>query len=163
MDALELAKNIEKEGLEYYLKLAKESLEPALAGVFGFLAKEEQRHYDIFSALQRKAPVKTEPGTALAEAKKIFIGLSSHFSLPEMFYDYTAAYMRALELEIKSVELYEGMLTKASSMDERRILSFLLLEEQKHKHLMEHMIEFVNKPNVYLETAEFNHLEEEVN
>ena len=67
MDAWELAKSIEKEGKEYYLKLAKESPEPSLAGVFNFLAKEEQRHYDIFDAMQRKAPVHTEPGTASAE------------------------------------------------------------------------------------------------
>jgi len=161
MEALELAKSIEKEGKEYYLKLAKESPELSLAGVFNFLAKEEQRHYDIFDALQRKAPVRTEPGTASAEAKKMFAGLSSHFALPEMFYDYTAAYMRALEMERKSVALYDGMLAKATTPDDKRILSFLILEEQKHEHLMEHMIEFVNKPNVFLETAEFNHLEDE--
>jgi rubrerythrin len=161
MNAWELAKSIEKEGKEYYLKLAKESPEPSLAGVFNFLAKEEQRHYDIFDAMQRKAAVKTEPGTASAEAKKMFAGLSSHFALPEMFYDYTAAYMRALEMEKKSVELYDGMLAKASSMDEKRVVSFLLLEEQKHEHLMEHLIEFVNQPNVFLETAEFNHLDED--
>jgi rubrerythrin len=160
MDVLELAKNIEKEGREYYLKLAKESPETSLAGVFNFLANEEQRHYDIFDALQRKAPVSTEPGTASAEAKKMFAGLSSHFALPEMFYDYTAAYMRALEMEKKSIALYDGMLAKASSAEDKRILSFLILEEQKHEHLMEHLIEFVNKPNVFLETAEFNHLEE---
>jgi rubrerythrin len=160
MDALELAKSIEKEGMEYYLKLARESPEASLAGVFNFLAKEEQRHYDIFDAMQRRAPVQTEPGTASAEAKKMFAGLSSHFTLPEMFYDYTAAYMRALEMEKKSISLYDGMLAKASSQDERRVISFLLLEEQKHEHLMEHLIEFVNKPNVFLETAEFNHLDE---
>jgi rubrerythrin len=161
MDALELAKSIEKEGREYYLKLAKESPEPSLAGVFTFLAKEEQRHYDIFDALQKNALVRTEPGTALAEAKKMFAGLSSHFALPEMFYDYTAAYMRALELERKSISLYDGMLIKASSSDEKKVLSFLILEEQKHEHLMEHLIEFVNKPNVFLDTAEFNHLDED--
>lgn len=161
MDALELAKNIEKEGKEYYLKLEKESPEHSLAGVFNFLAKEEQRHYDMFDAMQKKTPVHTEPGTASAEAKKMFAGLSSHFALPEMFYDYTVAYMRALEMEKKSVALYDGMLATASSEDEKKVLSFLILEEQKHEHLIEHLIEFVNKPNVFLETAEFNHLDEE--
>jgi rubrerythrin len=161
MESLDLAKNIEKEGKEYYEKLAKESPERSLSGVFAFLAKEEQHHYDIFDALQKKQPVRTEPGTVSAEAKKMFAGLSSHFALPEMFYDYAAAYMRALEMERKSVALYDGMLAKASSKEERKILSFLILEEQKHEHLMEHMIEFVNKPNVFLETAEFNHLEDE--
>ncbi len=161
MENLELAKSIEKEGKEYYLKLSKESPDPSLAGVFKFLAQEEQRHFELFDALQKKSPVRTEPGAAVLEAKKMFAGLSSHFALPEMFYDYTAAYMRALEMENKSIALYDGMLAKAASMDEKRVLSFLVLEEQKHKHLMEHLIEFVNKPNVYLETSEFNHLQED--
>jgi rubrerythrin len=161
MDALELARNIETEGKEYYTKLAKESPEPSLAGVFSFLAKEEQRHFDIFDALQKKRPATTQPGTVLAEAKKMFSGLSSHFALPELFYDYTAAYMRALEMEQKSIALYDGMLGSASSDEDKKVFSFLIKEEQKHEHLIEHLIEFVNKPNVFLETAEFNHLQDE--
>ncbi len=158
MDIFEIAKNIEKEGKEYYLKLAKESPEPSLAGVFQFLAKEEQLHYDIFTAMQNKTPVSTIPGTSSSEAKKMFSQLSSHFALPEMFYDYTAAYMRALEMERKSIKMYEDMFAKSTSEQDKKTLSFLITEEERHEHLLEHLIEFVNEPNVFLETAEFNHL-----
>jgi len=161
MDIFELAKNIEKEGKEYYLKLAKESPEPSLAGVFRFLAKEEQLHYDIFTSLQNKEPVSTAAGESSLEARKMFESLSSHFKLPEMFYDYTAAYMRALEMERKSIKMYEDMFAKATTERDKKTLSFLVTEEERHEHLLEHLIEFVNEPNVFLENAEFNHLAED--
>jgi rubrerythrin len=160
MDPLELAKNIEMEGKLYYQKLAADSPLTALSGIFLVLAKEEQQHYDIFSAWQtkRKSPAPPLAGEASAEAKRIFAGLSAQFAFPQAAYDYSQAYAKALEMETKSISLYEGMLGKASSPDDKKVLQFLIAEEQKHEHLVEHLLEFVNEPKRFLENAEFNHL-----
>jgi rubrerythrin len=159
MDPFELAKNIELEGKAYYETLAKESPMSALSGIFGFLAKEEQQHYELFDAVQKKkSPGELTAGTVSGEAKRVFAALSSQFSLPETVYDYSKAYSKALELERKSISTYEDMLGKASSAAHKKILSFLIQEEQKHEHLVEHLLEFVSEPKTFLENAEFNHL-----
>jgi rubrerythrin len=159
---IELAKNIEQEGKRYYEKLAKEGPVSALTGIFKLLAEEEQKHYDLFSSWQATSfPHPSSTGTVSAEAKRVFAALSAQFSLPETAYDYSKAYSKALELERKSISLYEGMLGKASSATQKNILSFLIQEEQKHEHLVEHLLEFVNEPKTFLENAEFNHLDDD--
>ncbi len=160
MDTIGLAKNIELEGKACYEKLAADSPAQALSGIFSLLAKEEQHHYDLFDGWQKdkRGPGAPDAGTVSAEAKRIFAGLSTHFTLPEVAYGYAKAYGKALELERKSIAFYEGMLAKSGSTDEKKTLSFLIEEEQKHEHLVEHLLEFVNGPREFLKNAEFNHL-----
>jgi rubrerythrin len=161
MDTLELAKNIEKEGKAYYEKLANDSSVPALAGIFKLLASEEQRHFDLFDSLQKKkSPGALQAGSVSGEAKKAFEALSTQFTLPETVYDYAKAYSKALEMERKSIAMYEDMLGKSGSDDEKKTLVFLIEEEQKHEHLVEHLLEFVSEPKGFLENAEFNHLDD---
>jgi rubrerythrin len=161
MDVLELAKGIEKEGKEYYEKLAVEAPLAGIAGIFRVLAKEEQEHWELFDAWQKKkSRMAVKPGTAGAEAKKAFLALASHFAEPESLYDYSKAYSKALAMEQKSISLYENMLGKSTSAEDKKVLSSLIVEEQKHEHLIEHLIEFVERPKQWLEDAEFNHLDE---
>jgi|WetSurMetagenome_2_1015567.scaffolds.fasta_scaffold00110_33 rubrerythrin len=160
MDPLEIAKGIESEGKAYYEKLAAESPVKALAGVFALLASEEQKHFNLFAEWQKTktAPAVPQPGTASAEAKRIFAGLSEQFVFPQAVYDYAQAYAKALEMETKSIALYADMLSKATLQDDKKALQFLIAEEQKHEHLVEHLLEFANEPKEFLENAEFNHL-----
>jgi rubrerythrin len=161
MDPIELAKNIEQEGKRYYEKLAGESPVSALSGIFKLLAQEEQQHYELFNSWQEISyPHPSSSGTVSAEAKRAFAALSAQFTLPETAYDYSKAYAKALELERKSISLFEDMLGKASSAAYKNILSFLIQEEQKHEHLVEHILDFVNEPKTFLENAEFNHLDD---
>jgi rubrerythrin len=160
-DPIELAKNIEQEGKRYYEKLAREGPVSALSGIFKLLAEEEQKHYELFNSWKDSSfPHPSPAGTVSAEAKRVFAALSAQFSLPETAYDYSKAYTKALEMERKSISLYEDMLGKASSSAHKNTLSFLIQEEQKHEHLMEHLLEFVNEPKTFLENAEFNHLDD---
>ncbi|HUI92369.1 MAG TPA: ferritin family protein [Chitinivibrionales bacterium] len=162
MDPLELAKNIEQEGKRYYEKLARETPVPGLSGIFKLLAGEEQQHYELFNSWRNTTfPHPSSSGTVSAEAKRIFAGLSSHFSFPETVYEYSKAYSKALEMERKSITLYEDMLAKSPSSPQKEILTYLIQEEQKHEHLVEHLLEFVAEPKTFLENAEFNHLDEE--
>jgi rubrerythrin len=160
MDALEIAKDIELEGKAYYEKLAADSPLKFLSGVFSLLAKEEQVHYNLFDTWQKNkaVPAPAQPGSASAEAKRIFSGISKQFTFPQPVYDYVQAWGKALEMERNSISVYEGMLAKAVSPDEKGILNLLIVEEQKHEHLVEHLLEFANEPTVFLENAEFNHL-----
>ncbi len=159
MNTIEVAKSVELEGKAYYEKCAAESPARELSGIFSLLAAEEQRHYELFDAWQKekRVPAVLDPGTVSAEAKRIFAGISTRIGFSPTGYDYARAYGFALEMERKSIALYESMLSASDSPDEKKALSFLITEEQKHEHLVEHLLEFVNVPKTFLENAEFNH------
>jgi rubrerythrin len=160
-NTIELAKNIEMEGKRYYEKLAQDSPVAALSGIFKLLAGEEQQHYELFDSWQKTSyPHPSSSGTVSAEAKRTFAALSAQFTLPETAYDYSKAYAKALEMERKSISFYEDMLGKSTSPGEKTALTYLIEEEQKHEHLMEHLLEFVSEPKTFLENAEFNHLDD---
>lgn len=160
MDILEVAQKMEQEGIAYYSKLASETPVSELKGVFNFLAKEEQRHLEIFQAF---AAEKTANGTgdstsAMKEVKKIFEQLTTSFTLPEIVYDYEAAYRKALSMEEKTVKYYSEMLASIDA-NRRETLEFIISQEKAHVKLFEALIDFVGNPKAWLENSEWNHLD----
>ena len=53
MNIYEYAKQMEKDGEDYYRRLARESNTPGLQKIFTMLADEEVKHYKVIEAMQR--------------------------------------------------------------------------------------------------------------
>ena len=160
MDILEVAQKMEQEGIAYYEKLASETPVSELKGVFAFLAEEEQRHLEIFQTLASKKPVNdVGDGTSTTEqVKKIFEQLTTSFTLPEIVYDYEAAYRKALSMEEESVTYYSEQLSSIDD-NQKETLDFIISQEKGHVKLLESLIDFVSNPKVWLENSEWNHLD----
>ena len=63
MDYLEYAKQIERNGIEYYEKLKNESDTAEVKSIFSFMERQEQRHLEIFEAWQKEmepTPIEAE-------------------------------------------------------------------------------------------------------
>ncbi len=161
MDVLEIAKNIEKEGIEHYTELAETTTLKELAGIFKFLADEEQKHYNTFNAYQNsQSEPEFESIDIIAKAKTIFESFANVFKTSETIYDYEAAYQKALTLEEKSITFYEELLSKNQDDKQSTIIKFVLEEEKNHKKVIGAIIDFVKRPKEWLENAEWNHLDE---
>jgi len=66
-------------------------------------------------------------------------------------------YRRALDVEEKSVQLYEeGARTVADEATRTAFLN-VAIEEKAHRQIMENIIEFVIKPEYWTENAEFGY------
>mgnify|MGYP006296682309 CR=1 FL=1 len=160
MDMYEVAKGIEKEGMEFYTKLAEDAPLQEARGVFEFLAREEQRHYNIFSDMQQqKPPALAKEKNVLWYARESFDKIAKPFKEFEPMEDFETAYAKALELEKKSIDYYTQILEKAQSPQDKEVLTFILGQEKQHAALMENLLEFTRRPKLWLENAEWNHLE----
>lgn len=159
MDILIVAQNMEREGIAYYEKLAAETPVSELKGVFSFLAREELHHLELFQALAQKSVI-PEVGdtTTMKKVKEIFQQLTKSFTLPEIVYDYEAAYRKALSMEEESVGYYSEMLNSIDD-DQKKTLEFIINQEKGHVNLLESLIDFVSNPKVWLENSEWNHLD----
>ncbi|MDD5672913.1 MAG: ferritin family protein [Chitinivibrionales bacterium] len=161
MNILENSMEIEREGKEYYLSLAARTPLPEIAGIFNFLAGEEQKHFDQFSALSKKVrPDPLPDSSALEVAQEVFSKMTASFSVKEPLEDYVSAYQKAKGFEQKSIEYYQQALAQKLESDQQAVFTFILKQEQVHLQLMTNMIEFVRRPKEWLENAEWNHLDE---
>jgi rubrerythrin len=159
MNIFEFAMKKEKFSEDYYRQLAAKSNNKGLRTIFNMLADEEARHYQIVSDMEKDIAPDSAETRVLLEAKDVFAKMresaqSFNFNISEI-----ELYKKAQNIEKQSRDFY---LEKADEVAENQKDIFLELadEEKKHYFLLENIINFVSRPEKWLENAEFYHLEE---
>lgn len=164
MNIYQFAMQMEKDGEDFYLRLAKEATVPGLAKIFTMLADEEVKHYTVVVQLSRKEKNPHLTDTAILEnVKNVFIGMQEEKG--QLFIDTTAAttsYRKACTLEAASEKFYREKSDQSKDENEQRIFSRLAREEANHLRIMENILEFVSRaePGNWLENAEWHHMDE---
>ena len=159
MNIYKYAMKMEKDGENYYRELANKTSNVGLRNILKMLADDEVKHYNIIQQM-----MKTDTTAELAEtnilenAKNIFIKIKGKkivfdFDLPQINF-----YRQAQKIEEKSYKFYLEMSDKVEFELQRTIFLKLAEQEKKHMFLMENLVEFVSRPETWVENAEFNHL-----
>lgn len=158
MDVYEFALKMELDGKAYYEKLAAESTFEGFKTIFGRLAADEQKHYDVVKSLRDGAATPMAETTVLEDAKNVFQKAMGDEYLPGRLKGDLDAYEHAKDLEAESIRLYEGMAVKEDKPEVVLLLKRLVEEEKKHYNIMENLYDFVLRPKYYLEWREFGNL-----
>jgi rubrerythrin len=152
---------MEKDSENYYLELAKKIDDVGLRNILKMLANDEVKHYHIIEQM-----MKTDISAELAETdilentKNIFIKIKGKklvfdFDLPQINF-----YRKAQEMEEKTYKFYMEMSDKVEIEVQKKLFLKLAEEEKKHMFLLENLVEFVSRPETWIENAEFNHLDD---
>ena len=159
MNVYEFAMQMEQDGQAFYLKMAAQTADPGTQRILTMLADDEAKHYEVVRQLQAQATVPEMASTdILARARNVFAqmqGQSLDLHGPQI-----EVYQQAQELERASQDFYRDKAQQAGDTSHKALLLKLADEEQRHDFLLDHMIEFVGRPQTWIEDAEFNHLEE---
>lgn len=155
MNIFDQAMEIEKEGEALYRQFALEAPEKGMKNIFTWLADQELKHYRIFQLLKACKPASVAESTTLSDVKDIFEEWKDKTPCIEANIPQAELYRKALEVENKSILVYE----KYVSAPQKEIFLKIAAEEKSHKHIVENIIEFVTKPEVWAENAEFSHLD----
>jgi rubrerythrin len=149
----------EKFSEDYYRQLAAKSNNKSLKTVFNMLADEEAKHYKIVSNMKNDTVPDLAETTVLSYAKDVFKKMRESAQRFDFNISQLELYRKAIEIEEQSRDFY---LEKANEVTEAQKKIFLKLadEEKKHFFLLENIIDFVSRPERWLENAEFYHLEE---
>ena len=161
MNIYKYAMKMEKDSENYYSELANKTDDAGLQNILKMLAKDEVKHYNIIEKM-----MKTDASAELAETnilkntKNIFIKIKGknivfNFDLAQVDF-----YRKAQEIEEKSYKFYLEMSDKVEIKSQKKIFLKLAEEEKKHMFLLENLIEFVSRPETWIENAEFNHLDD---
>lgn len=161
MNVFEFAMQMEKDGEAFYREIAGNTKDAGLQKIFNTLADEEVVHYNTFKSLYEKTAAEAVESNVLEKAKNIFTEMKASGGIDVS--DATAqidAYRKAMKAEEEAYTFYEEKAQEADDPAEKKILLIFAREERRHYRLLENVIEFVSRPDEWLENAEFAHLEE---
>jgi len=161
MNIYKYAMQLEKDSENYYNKLMNETDDVGLQTILKMLAGEEAKHFSIVEQMMKNNthPELTETDI-LKNARNIFEKIKG--KKLEFNFDLTQAdfYRKAQEFEEKSYKYYIEMSDKVEAEAQKKLILKLAEEEKKHMFLLENLVEFVSRPETWIENAEFNHLVE---
>lgn len=161
MNIYKYAMKLEKDSENYYNKLMSKTDNIGLQTILKMLADEEAKHFGIIEQMMEAdtCPELVETNL-LKNAKNIFEKIKGkklefNFDLAQVDF-----YRKAQEFEEKSHQHYLDMSNRVEDEAQKKLLSKLAEEEKKHMFLLENLVEFVSRPETWVENAEFNHLDE---
>ena len=163
MNIFEFAMKMEQDGKQYYEEHAAKTDSPELKRILLELAGDEEKHYTIFRALRDGVPVEYEEAKKtriLTEIKNIFEEMKTKgkdFAFPD---DAKEVWLKAQQIEKDSEAFYREKANEVGDEKQKTILNKIADEEHKHWVTMESVVNFLDRPNHWLEDAEWNNLED---
>lgn len=158
MDIYEYAMQMEKDGENYYRDLVQKTPNKGLKSILLMLADAEVKHYNLFRNMKRHEKVLMPDATILNDVKNIFVKMREE-SESDVDVSEIALYKKAQEIETKSRDFY---LEKSAEVDaaQKEVLIKIADEEKRHYLILEKIIDFVGRPDYWLENPEWYHLED---
>lgn len=146
VDIYEFAMNMELDGKKYYEELMNSAKDNGLKRIFEMLAKDEEEHHRIVTEMRDTDDSTSISSQTMRTANNVFsemLYMDKKFNLSASAVD---AYKHALNIEEKSVKLYEEYYEKAENKWEKSIFKRLIEEEKKHRLIIENILSFVSEP-----------------
>jgi rubrerythrin len=160
MDVYGFAMQMEKDGEAYYRECASKTASVGLGKILLMLADAEVTHYELFRRMQAREEVSLGDSPLLAGVKNVFVEIRQKEGASGARSSEAELYRKAEELERKSWELYDGAAQRAGSPGERLLFERVAVEERRHYRILEGIVDFVTRPEQWLENAEWHHLED---
>jgi rubrerythrin len=160
MDIFEFAMQKEKYSEDFYRDLAGKTENKGLQTIFTMLADEEAHHYKIVEQMRTGEPEEVVKADVLADAKDIFQRMRAGAEKFDFDASQIDVYKKAQAIEKQSMDFYLEKALEVSNDRQKDIFTKLADQEKKHYFLLENIIDFVSRPETWLENAEFCHLQD---
>lgn len=160
MDVFDYAMQLEKDGESYYREGAARSASAGMKKIMTTLADAEVRHYDVFRQMKEGQAVSVPEATILKDVKNIFVSMREQGGLEGVGTSETEFYRKAQDIEKKTEDFYLEKASQVEDAAQKETFLRVAKEENKHYFILEQIIQFVSRPEQWLENAEWYHLEE---
>jgi len=155
MDILDFAIQMEQDGEKLYKRFADENKDNSLGTVFLSLAKDEANHAKLVK--KQKDGQRVELTDESATVDSVF-GKNSEFQFAGKKPAQVDVYRAAQEKEKESIALYQKMAEELA--DTKGLTEFLIKQEEEHYQILDEIVKAVDRPNEWVESAEFGVREE---
>lgn len=153
MDIFQFSLQMERDAEALYRNLAERTEHKGVKNVFTMLADDENRHARAIEIIKKNViPV---PESSVDSIITVFRKIQEEGKTDVIGSGIIPELNRALEIEKKGMEFYEDKLGSLDSDDARKLFSLLSRQEKSHYHIIENLIELIEKPEWWVEHAEF--------
>ncbi len=160
MDIFQFAMQMEKDGEKYYRKLGLKAEPDEIKYILNWLADEEVKHYQTFKAMSLNEAVALPSVDFLKNVKNIFQQMGESQTEWEPNPSLIKSYQKAQDLEEKSRDFYIEKANEVTVPGQKQLFLQIAEEEKKHYFILENIIEFMRRPERWLENAEWMHIDE---
>ena len=163
MNIFEHAMKMEEDGRAFYLEHAERVSVPELKRVLIELAEDELKHYNIFKAMRDEQPAEydeSQKTTILSTVKNVFEELRAENKKLSFRKGAKSIWEEAREVEKRAEKFYRDKADEIADETQRHILNRIADEEHRHWVTMEYVIQFLDRPQQWLEDAEWGPLED---
>ena len=159
MSTLQFAVKMEMDGQKYYQEQADNFSDLPISKVFRILAKAEYKHAALIKKFASGEEMNLSDHVSVDD-KHVFSDLAPYVQDVSSIPRQLDVYRYAMEIEQKSIDLYVGLKEKSNQKDEKKLLDFLIEQEKSHYALFENLSEMVQRPEDWVEDAEFGNRKE---
>jgi rubrerythrin len=153
---------MERDGQAYFEVQAGRMSNKALKQIFDELANDEKRHYEIFKAMSEgKTPSIDEAFKTdiLTTTKNVFQQLKDSGEKMEFADDVKQVWIKARDIEDDAESFYREKANEATDSAQKAMWNRIADEEHKHWVAMNNVVNFLSRPEQWLEDAEWTNLE----
>ena len=161
MNIFDYAMQMEKEGEVLYKSFAKNSPQKGLATIFTGLAEQEHKHYKTFKKMKNSEEFESIDTNFLDDVKGVFTEWKKEKNKFNFNISQADLYRKALDIEKKSIDFYLEKSKEVNGDKQKQVFEKIANEEKSHYEIMENIIEFITKPERWVEHAEFSKIGEE--
>ena len=160
MDIYEFALKMEKDGQDYYRKLANDCQDVGVKAILQMLADEEVKHFEILQAMQKNADIAHKSPETMAQVKNIFEQMLERKESLQLNRKQSDLYRKAHDIEVESGKFYREKASEMSMDKDRDLLIMLAVEEERHAEILANLADFVAQgdPGRWLEDAEWHNM-----
>jgi rubrerythrin len=160
MNIFEFAMDKEKLSEDYYRKLAGTCGNQGIKNICSTLAEDEHKHFEMIEKMKEKGQPQLTETKALGNAKEIFEQMREERESISCDISEVELFKKAQEFEKESEDFYTQKANETSDMFQRDLFLKMAKEEHKHYIVLENIIQLLQRPERWLENAEWYHLEE---
>lgn len=155
MNMFEFSIQMEKDAEALYRKMANQAPVEGIKKVLLMLAEDEVRHRVALENLQKKLDIEPLQGVAI-DIKTIFDEMRRDKNVTNISVDAVEDYRKAVEIEKCGMDFYKEKFAETDDPESKKLFEILMRQEMYHHKTVENLLDMVQKPDWWVESAEFN-------
>lgn len=145
MNAIEIARQMETDAIEFYTEAAQKTRHPVGKKMFETVAGDEKRHLEIVSALIKGLDINAGDVHAIEDIRTVFEQMKDDMMHKvEATSDELEAFKIAMKMETEGAEFYKKLLSEAISDKEKALFQKLMKEEEQHYEIFANTYNFLD-------------------